>query len=321
MASPEARKPAERRGSEVTFSIIYYGLCSSVMLVVNKVTISYFPLPASIFFVQFLASTLFCVVAKFMGFVQVDPLEWSKAQSFSLYVCAFVLSIYFNGKVLQRCNIETLITFRSCCPLFVSILDWIFLGRELPSRRSMLSLLGVLAGAVGYVLCDSEFRMHGIGAYGWVSAYLVVIIFEMTYAKHTISNVDFESPVWGSVYYTNALSLLPIGFLAMTSGELSQVSDVQVEVGGLVALVSCSCLGVCMNWSGWNCRNHISAAAYTLLGVACKMISVLLNVAIWDKHASASGICWLLVCLASSSLYTQAPLRACPEGARRAARA
>merc|ERR1712129_381984 len=75
------------------------------------------------------------------------------------------------------------------------------------------------------------------------------------------------------------------------------------------ALLFCSFLGIGMNWSGWNCRDKISAASYTLLGVACKFISVLLNVLIWDKHATQSGIACLIVCLLSSTFYKQAPLR------------
>lgn len=295
--------------NEVTRSVVYYALCSSVMLVVNKVTISQIPLPACVFFVQFVATSAFCLISKWMGWIEVDDLRWETVRRFILYVCVFVLSIYFNGKVLQQCNIETLITFRSCCPLCVSILDWAFLGRELPSTRSFGALLGVLTGAIGYVLCDSEFQVHGFAAYGWVSMYTVVIIFEMTYAKLTISTVEFKSRVWGSVLYTNTIALVPIGFLAFSSGELAKLPDVRLHYGSGLALVLCSCLGIGMNWSGWNCRNNISAAAYTLLGVACKMISILLNILIWEKHASQRGISWLVLCLISSSLYHQAPLR------------
>merc|ERR1712039_312092 len=146
---------------------------------------------------------------------------------FAPYVGSFVLSIYFNGKVLQYSNVETLIAFRSCSPLAVSILDWAFLGRELPSLRSVTALLGVVCGAIGYVLCDSEFKMHGVSAYGWVSVYLVVIIFEMTYAKHMITNVKFDSPIWGTVLYNNALAVGPMLLLAVGSGERGRAPRLQ----------------------------------------------------------------------------------------------
>lgn len=291
-------------------SIVLYALCSSVMLVINKVTISRVPLPGVVFCIQFLTTFLAIVVGKRTGHLEVDDLKAHTVLRFSPYAAAFVASVFLNGKVLQNSNVETLITFRACSPLFVSVLDWAFLGRMFPAPRSLIALVGVSIGAVGYVLCDSEFKMRGAAAYGWVSAYLVVIIFEMTYAKHTISSIRFESPVWGSVLYTNALAIGPMGALAVASGELSRTAEVRLDARTAQVLLACCILGIGMNWSGWNCRDQISAASYTLLGVACKFISVLLNVLIWDKHATPAGIAWLSVCLLCSSLYRQAPLRA-----------
>ena len=37
--------------------------------------------------------------------------------------------------------------------------------------------------------------------------------------------------------------------------------------------------------------------------------TVLANVLVWDKHASAVGLCSLSVCLAGGTLYQQAPMR------------
>jgi len=296
--------------SQALKGILLYAGCSSVMLVINKVTISLIPLPGLVFSVQFFSTFAAIMIGKALNLLVVDALEMKKLMGFAPYVCAFVLSIYFNGKVLQYSNVETLITFRACSPLCVSVLDWKFLGRELPSMRSLLALVGVFIGAVGYVLCDSEFRLHGVAAYGWVSVYLVVIIFEMTYAKHMITNVKFESAVWGTVLYNNTLAVGPMFLLAAGAGELAKVPDLALTSSSLLALFACSVLGVCMNWSGWNCRSQLSAASYTLLGVACKFVSIILNVLIWDKHASMGGIAWLVVCLLSSTLYRQAPMRA-----------
>merc|ERR1712039_832138 len=53
----------------------------------------------------------------------------------------------------------------------------------------------------------------------------------------------------------------------------------------------------------------VTATAYTLLGVVCKLISVVLNVLIWDKHATPTGLCMLMLCMSCSAFYQQAPLR------------
>ena len=43
----------------------------------------------------------------------------------------------------------------------VSIADYVFLGRELPCLRSWISLLGLVVGAVFYVLTDTSFHVQG----------------------------------------------------------------------------------------------------------------------------------------------------------------
>lgn len=49
--------------------------------------------------------------------------------------------------------------FRSSTPLVIALLDYAFLGRELPSLRSWASLLLLLVGAFGYVMYDANFEV------------------------------------------------------------------------------------------------------------------------------------------------------------------
>ena len=42
----------------------------------------------------------------------------------------FVAGLIFNLGALEHTNVETLIVARSCLPLVTSILDYIFLGRQ-----------------------------------------------------------------------------------------------------------------------------------------------------------------------------------------------
>jgi GDP-mannose transporter len=49
----------------------------------------------------------------------------------------------------------------------------------------------------------------------------------------------------------------------------------------------------------------VSAATYTLVGVVNKFLTVLLNVAVWDKHSSPMGIAAVCVCLLAGTFYQQ----------------
>jgi hypothetical protein len=50
-------------------------------------------------------------------------------------------------------------------PLLIAVLDYMCLGREMPSYRSLGSLMFVTMGAIGYVMTDKEFHVN---AYTWV---------------------------------------------------------------------------------------------------------------------------------------------------------
>lgn len=130
--------------------------------------------------------------------------------------------------------------------------------------------------------------------------------------KKLCQGVQFKAPVWGQVLYCNALGLAPMLAIAFSTGESSTATQsengINATTPALLALGLSCVVGVCIAWAVWNCRNQVAATTFTLIGVVCKLISVILNVVIWDKHATPIGIFWLLVCLGCSSLYQQAPL-------------
>mmetsp|Transcript_77056 Transcript_77056/g.121677 ORF Transcript_77056/g.121677 Transcript_77056/m.121677 type:complete len:350 (-) Transcript_77056:61-1110(-) len=299
--------------AETTFAVCFYAFCSSVMLVANKVAVTYVAVPGLVVCLQFSAAIIF-IYGRSMAFqTATERFTYERVLIFMPYVVSMSLCIFSNVKCLQYANVETVIVFRSCSPLCVSILDWLFLGRELPGRRSALSLVVVALGAVGYVLTDSEFKLNGISAYTWVGIYFVAIVTEMTYGKRVMSRLSFDSPVWGSVLYTNMLCLPPMFAMATWNSETSQLQELinqdQISFAGVVMVLLTCVLGVGISWAGWNCREKVSATAFTLLGVTCKFMTVILNVLIWDKHASVAGLMFLTVCIGAGTLYKQAPMR------------
>ena len=76
-------------------------------------------------------------------------------------------------------------------------------------------------------------------------------------------------------------------------------------------LFSCA-IGIGISWAGFWCQSLVSATTYTVVGVMNKMLTVTVNVLVWDKHASSTGIGALCLCLLGGSLYQQAPLRDSP---------
>lgn len=118
---------------------------------------------------------------------------------------------------------------------------------------------------------------------------------------------------WGRVYYTNFLSCcaLLLIFPACTS-EHELLRTVTLSTGQIVLLVLSCAVGVCMSHAGYLMRSNVSATAGVVVGVVCKIGSVLLNLMIWDQHASPIQLCFLGLGLAGGSLFQQAPLRPKP---------
>ena len=158
-------------GAEMVFAVCGYAVCSSLMLIINKVTVRLLPIPSTVLLCQLLTSAVATWTLGFFEVIQVDALEWRKVKPFLPVAAAFVSGIYCNIKTLQYANVETFIVFRASTPLLLSVCDWLFLGRELPDRRSACALLGLLATVIGYILTDAHFVVRG---YAWVAVWYAI---------------------------------------------------------------------------------------------------------------------------------------------------
>lgn len=119
-AVPVRRGPAFMGLSATLVIILYYALCSSTMLVINKVAIHHIPAPTFLLCCQLFVSTVVSKVGGMTGAIEVDALEWTKVKRFMWVVVGFLGTIWCNIKVLQNSNVETFITFRSRCVSFHS---------------------------------------------------------------------------------------------------------------------------------------------------------------------------------------------------------
>eukprot|EP00996_Jenningsia_fusiforme_P003844 NODE_4645_length_781_cov_47.193989_g4301_i0.p1 GENE.NODE_4645_length_781_cov_47.193989_g4301_i0~~NODE_4645_length_781_cov_47.193989_g4301_i0.p1 ORF type:complete len:169 (+),score=31.81 NODE_4645_length_781_cov_47.193989_g4301_i0:58-507(+) len=131
----------------------------------------------------------------------------------------------------------------------------------------------------------------------------------MCFGKQIVSSVKMQN-TFGHVLYTNFLSLPPMllfGLLVTHEHTLIGSMDISASSAALVLL---SCLmGIGISYTGWQCRDVLSATSYTLVGVINKLIPVFVNALMWDKHASPGGIFFLLLCLLGGFLYKQAPMK------------
>lgn len=265
------------------FAIGGYMACSALMLLVNKLTVFYLPAPSFVLLCQLLSSAFFTKTCGALGFIKVDALTYSKAKRFFIVPLAFLCTIFANIKILQNANVETFIVFRASTPLIVSLLEFQFLDRELPSKKSWLCLMLLLVGAISYVMFDKFFNVE---AYLWVAIWYVVFTFDQIYIKHAVDSVEMTT--WGRVYYTNLIASFPLFIILLLNKELDILFVFEWSIPSVVALtISCIC-GTLIAYFAFLARERISAAYFTVVGNTCKVLTIILNHIWWYVSISIS---------------------------------
>jgi drug/metabolite transporter (DMT)-like permease len=298
--------------SEVILSIVLYSLCSGTLVLLNKVILHHLPYPSLVVSFQLAAAIAVIFALSYAGIIAVDPIRWKYVVPYMYYIVAFSLGVYCNMRSLSEANVETVIVFRALSPCLVAFLDALYLGRELPSRRSWCGMLVLVLGACGYASTDPTFAARGLSTYKWPFLYLCIISFEMAYGKSIIRSVDLKT-LSGPVLYTNLLGLVPMLAFAAMGNEYEafrQERFTQPVTNVAMSFLALGCVvGTGIGYSSWWCRDKVSATSFTLIGVVNKILTILLNFFAWDKHAAPRGILCLLLCLLGGSIYQQAPLR------------
>eukprot|EP00047_Mylnosiga_fluctuans_P004676 m.235912 g.235912 ORF g.235912 m.235912 type:complete len:332 (-) comp12901_c0_seq1:134-1129(-) len=318
VALPAPAQHSMAISGEAIWACLWYSVCSSLMLILNKLAVTYIPLPSFVTFVQLASCSAFIWCLPYINGTVVDKIEWVKVKPYLIYVASFSAGIYTNMKALETSNVDTVIVFRCCTPLVVSFLDFLFLGREFPNLRSIAALVALLVGAFNYVTSDSAFMLDGLSAYFWVSIYFCLLCFSMAYGKQVTDAVPMNT-MWGPALYSNFLSIPPTILFGLMGNEQAKFAVMPWNLYALFMLLLSCVMGIGISYTGWAARKLVSATTYTLVGVMNKMATVTINVLIWDQHASMQGLFWLVLCIVAGTFYQQAPMRAVPAAAAEAA--
>jgi drug/metabolite transporter (DMT)-like permease len=135
----------------------------------------------------------------------------------------------------------------------------------------------------------------------------------MAYGKQIIRSVDLKTNS-GPVLYTNLLGIVPMILLGMIAGEpakfrTDRMNGVPVPIIAYFLLLLGCITGTGIGYTSWWCRDKVSAATFSLIGVMNKCLTIVINYMIWDQHAPLAGIACLSLCLVGGAFYQQAPLR------------
>ncbi|KAK9005707.1 hypothetical protein V6N11_043130 [Hibiscus sabdariffa] len=283
-----------------------YCISASLLSIINKWAVMKFPYPGALTALQYLTSAAGVFICGWFKVIEHDRLDLLTMWRFLPAAIIFYLSLFTNSELLLHANVDTFIVFRSAVPIFVAMGETLFLHQPWPSLKTWISLATIFGGSVLYVLTDYQFTLT---AYTWAVAYLVSMSIDFVYIKHVVMTIGLNT--WGLVLYNNleALLLFPLELLIM--GELKKIKhEISDESDWhsfeVILPVGLSCLfGLAISFFGFSCRRAISATGFTVLGIVNKLLTVVINLVIWDKHSTLVGTVGLLICMLGGVMYQQ----------------
>ncbi|XP_059666941.1 GDP-mannose transporter GONST3-like [Cornus florida] len=283
-----------------------YCLSASLLSIINKWAVMKFPYPGALTALQYFTSAAGVFICGWLKLIEHDRLDLLTMWRFLPAAVIFYLSLFTNSELLLHANVDTFIVFRSAVPIFVAIGETLYLHQPWPTMRTWLSLATIFGGSVLYVITDYQFTLM---AYSWALAYLVSMSIDFVYIKHVVMTIGLNT--WGLVLYNNleALLLFPLELLIM--GELKKIKHEITDESDwhtfqVILPVGLSCLfGLAISFFGFSCRRAISATGFTVLGIVNKLLTVVINLIIWDKHSTFVGTIGLLICMIGGFMYQQ----------------
>lgn len=297
--------------------LVLYALSSSTLLVCNRGAVLLIPKPALLLMLQTLASVVLTVGLWISKFISLEKPKPETLRGYAMVSLLFISTIYANMKVLQLGGVNFFIVLRCSTPILVAILDFLFLGRQLPGKSSLVALLGLAcAGATYACLRASSQDTYAVTGsttvVSWCCVWVLTFVAEMIFTKHVVDKTGVSG--WAGTLLQNGFASLWLGILlsieVLLSTEAVYLAKEAWECKALLVVAASCILGTILSFSSLTLRGLISATSFTIVGVACKMFSILLNeVAIGEDKASLARLLSVIACIGFSALYKQAPTR------------
>ena len=282
--------------------LIAYMVASSSMLLLNKMVIVDFPRPFFILGCQFAVSAAF---ARVWGWISDDEsLQWnhSRAMHFIPASLAQVLTISMGIKALQYANVESFITARASTPMLIAGIEYTWMSHHAPSTQSFWCLVGILVGGCIYGFNDAGADPAG---YVWIGAWYIAFCVDQTYLKRVLTTLGKDCSTLGSVFYTNFWGLI----IVIGGGYTENVRDLYPLRSTLWLLAASCCTGIMLAMAATECRKVTTPVQFAIIGNVCKIMTIIANWLVWDRHCTVTSLCGLLLALVSSFYYQPSSVR------------
>ena len=245
--------------------IAVYCVCGTAMTLVNKVVIGRFPFPDALIAIQNVMATFVLLSGSFImpsTFGRMPKLTKHTLREWVPIVFLFVGILLSSLMALMKVSAVTLIVIRNLISCTVAFFEYTVLKTRI-GARSMLSLAGILGGAMLYAMFDITFDAVG---YVWLLVNIVATTTYQVSVKRLItSQASKEMGPLGCSFVKNTLSTPVMLLLCAVSGEggrLVHHAAAGLVTGSTLAVILLSgVLGICLSLTGFMLNERISATS------------------------------------------------------------
>lgn len=242
------------------------------LTVANKWALGFYPQAAVLTLVQFVVTFVVAWTLGALRLAEVDSLNWVKVKQYWPATCLFYITTICSQMILSRGGVELFVVIRCTAPLLTFAGEYLFLNGARPTAKSVLPLVMLLLGAVVYVGSGADKLISNPSLQLWCGLYLVMMPIDALCIKKIVTDVSFTP--WGLVFYNNllsaALSLPMIVLLGEADGTMPSAG------AGFPIFMTC-CLAISISFFSLNVRKTVTAAAFMVLGVMNKFLTLTLN--------------------------------------------
>ena len=286
---------------EVLISIAY-AFFSSTLLLVNKWAVNEFPFLNIVLTLQFCSSTIASFVMMGAKFRTPDKRELAL---FVPCVLIFFATLVTNFVSLKYLGVDIVILLRVLATFFVAAGDWLFNRRKIPSPNSMLCLVSITVASF-FVFSLNTNILSFVGVCFGIG-YVICFTIDQVFLKWFTDHLFFETTE--RMMWTNLFSIPVALIAAIVNGELwNLISTHKTEPKDLLPVILSCFLGVGLSYFSWDARKRLSALSFTLIGVLCKIVSIILNM-IFFAHLQVISILLISCGIFSTLFYKQAEHR------------
>ena len=295
--------------------VAIFFVASSSLLVLNKVAVTKFNNASFVLMAQLIATVVLVSIPGFSGYVE---LRMRRSKEFHLayfrVAVVFLFTIYSNMKLIHLVGVNPFIVLRCSTPLIISILDWAFLGRQLPDRRSLLSLMGILFFGTKYaqlkLTVNPDIRPYTevdpLHCFIWSVIWLLSFVLDTIYLKFVVDTHKCSG--LERTLFQNLMAI-PLILPVLIFSDRRSLGVELLKLESAVPLFLSCIDGAILSFVGMSLRAELSATSFTVLGVTCKMASCVLNEVFVIAESNRLCILYIFAVVLSSSLYKQSPVR------------